>query len=179
VAAYGEDADALLNACDIASLYADEAKIGPADIELLAAGVASRPVYDFTGAVLEGRVQRALELLHAGQGMEGPEALAALHNELRRMLACQESDDDGQVQAWLGAKGSLYYARRRAGMLNRNACLRLLGDVIHAQRRCRQSGVEPLMLTELTVLHAQRVLRPSGRAVGDGGSRHAANITRP
>src|SRR4051812_46644686 len=111
----GDDPDALLATLDVAVLYAANEPLTAAAVRAITDGAAERPIWEFTGAVLEGRAGRAIELMHAGGGMDAQPALSALTNEVRKLIACCETSDDGEASSWAGAKGrpNLYHARRR------------------------------------------------------------------
>ncbi len=161
----GADVDALLGALDVAAIHAGDGPITPDGIHLVVAGSADRPIWEFTNAFLEGNGRKAIELMHAGEGTEPQRALSALASEVRKLLACTETADDGEVGAWIGARGrpNLYYARQRAKNLGRAPLLRLLTGCLQAQRQLRQGGTDHELALETLVLHAQRVVRPGGR----------------
>lgn len=161
----GEDLDALLGVIDLLAVYCDAQPIDLKAVEALVSGTAERPIWDFTGAVLEGNVKRALELMHAGQGLEAQQSLAALIGELRKLIACCESPDDSQVAEWIGARGrpNLYYARGRARSVGRRSLTRLLHGCLMVQRQLRQAGTDADLAMEVLVLHAQKVVRPAAR----------------
>jgi DNA polymerase III delta subunit len=163
----GEDVDALLGAIDLLAVYNDEQAIDLAAVTALVTGTAERPIWDFTGAVLEGNSRRAIELMRAGQGLEPQQALSALIGELRKLIACCESPDDGQVASWIGARGrpNLYYARGRSRTVGKRNLVRLLNGCLQTQRQLRQSGIDPELAMEVLVLHAQRLVRSQGRGV--------------
>ncbi len=159
----GADADGLLGAIEVLAIYAGEEPLTRAGAEALLSGTAERPIFDLTGAFFEGRSKRALELLHAGNGAEPELVLAALLGDLRRQIACSETPDDEEAAKWVGAKGSLYYARKRAKELGRPTLLRLFIGALQCQRQLRTSGIEPTMALEMFVLHAQRVVATGRR----------------
>jgi DNA polymerase III delta subunit len=161
----GNDIDALLNAVHLVSIFADQGKMNTAAVEALIVGEAGRPIWEFTGAILEGKASRALELLHAGDGFSSQQAISALTAEVRKLVACCDTNDDGKVAEWLNSRGkpNLYYARQRARHLGRPLLLRLLTGCLQTQRQLRQSGTDHLLAIETLVLHAQRVIRPAGR----------------
>jgi DNA polymerase III delta subunit len=161
----GDDVDALLNAVHVVAIYADQGRITSTGVDALIVGQAGRPIWEFTGAMLEGKASRALELLHAGEGLSPQQAISALTSEVRKLIACCDSSDDGQVAEWLQSKGkpNLYYARQRARHIGRSLLLRLLTGCLQTQRQLRQTGVDPMLAIETLVLHAQRVVRPAGR----------------
>lgn len=161
----GEDLDALLGALDLLAVYCDDQPIDLKAVEALISGTAERPIWDFTGAVLEGNIRRAIELMHAGQGLEAQQAMAALIGELRKLIACCESPDDSQVAEWIGARGrpNLYYARSRAKAVGRRSLTRLLNGCLLVQRQLRQAGTDADLAMEVLVLHAQKVVRPAAR----------------
>jgi len=161
----GEDLDALLAAVDVLAVYCDDQPIGVKAVEAVIVGTAERPIWDFTGAVLEGQARKAIELMHAGQGLEPQQALGALTNELRKLIACCESQDDAEVAALIGARGrpNLYYARTRARAVGRRSLQRLLNGCLQVQRKLRQGGTDAELAMETLVLHAQKVVRPATR----------------
>ncbi len=161
----GEDADALLAAVDVLRAYADEAPITPEAVEAVVVGTAARPVYEFSGAVLAGEAAKALGLLHAGQGMEPGQAMAVLHNEVRKQIACLDAPDDAGAAELAGIKGrpNLRLARRQAQTVGRPALVRLLGGVLKTQRQLRGGAEDPLLAVELLVLHARQLLAPGKR----------------
>lgn len=161
----GEDADLILAAIDVLTLYADTAAITPEQIDAVVVGAAERPVWEFSSAVLSGDASKAINLIHAGQGLDPPHALAVLIGELRRQIACLESDDDGEAARIAGLKGrpNLRMARRQAQGIGRSALLRLLGGAIRTQRLLRTSGSDPALEIELLVLHARQLLAAGKR----------------
>jgi DNA polymerase III delta subunit len=165
VAAAGEDIDAALALFAVASDYAGDAPVDAAAIQAITGTLAARPVYEFTDAFFAGNARRALELLHAGNGLDEQPALGTLINEARKLIACLESDDDGAVRAWAGARGggNLAFSRRRARELGRATLMRLVNGLLQTQRQLRTSGHNAELALELLVLHAQRVVRGPGR----------------
>ncbi len=165
----GSDADALLNALEVVALHAGDSALSHADGAAVLTGIGQKPVWDLTGAILGGEVNKAIGLLHAGD-VEPEGVLAALISELRRLAACSESQDDAEVGRWLGSRGNLFYARRRAQELGRKNILRLLNGAIQLQRKFRTGGTDPMRELELFVLHARRLIKgpwvanPSGQA---------------
>lgn len=159
----GSDPDAVLNALEVVALYAGDTAMTLADGHAVLAGVGNRPVWDLTGAILAGEAGRALELLQSAEDTI-ESLLAALLSELRRLAACSESTDDREVAAWTGARGNLFYARRRAQELGRKGILRLMHGAILLQRRLRQGGADPRRECEVFVLHARWVIRGNLRS---------------
>jgi len=161
----GEDADALLAAMDVVQAFADDAPITPEAVEAVVVGTASRPAYEFSGAVLVGEVGKALGLLHAGQGMEPGQAMAVLHNEVRKQIACLDAPDDAGAAELAGIKGrpNLRQARRQAQAAGRPALVRLLGGILKTQRQLRGGAEDPLLAVELLVLHARQLLAAGKR----------------
>jgi DNA polymerase III delta subunit len=168
----GDDVDALLNGIDITAVACGDGQLRAQAVAEVIGGLAERPIWEFTGAVLEGNAKRALELLGAGGGLEPAQAASALHNELRKMIACAETADDGEASAWAGLRGrpNLYHARNRARVLGKPLLVRLLNGVVQAQRQLRQSGYNSEAALEMLVLHAQRVIKGMS---GSGGRRSA------
>lgn len=161
----GDNLDALLAAVAVVAIHADQGPLTAEGVDALVAGQAGRPVWEFSGAVLEGNAKRAIELLHAGDGLAPQLALSALTGELRKLIACCDTTDDAEVAAWILAKGrpNLYYARQRARNLGKPLLVRLLTGCLQTQRQLRQSGSDAELALETLVLHAQRIIRPSGR----------------
>lgn len=165
IAHVGDDCDALLAAVDLLAVYCDDRPIDLAAVESLITGTAEKPIWDYTGAILDGKVRRALELLYAGQGMEVQSSLNALIGEIRKLVACCETPDDGKVAELIGARGrpNLHYARSRARAIGRRGLVRMLHGCLLAQRQLRQTGMLPELIIEMLVLHAQKVVLPAGR----------------
>lgn len=159
----GPDADGLLGAIEVLAIHAGEGPLSKAGAGALFAGTAERPIWDLTGAFFEGKAKRAIELIHAGGGAEPEAVLAALLGDLRRQIACSESQDDEEVGGWLKSKGNLYYARKRARDLGRPALLRLFIGALQLQRQLRTGGTDGELALEVFVLHAQRVLGRGAR----------------
>jgi len=161
----GEDIDALVAAVKALAIFAGEGAVTPEAVEALVVGTAARPIWEFTGAVLEGNARRAIELMHAGEGLEPQRALSALVSEVRKLIACCATADDALAARWSGARGrpNLYYARQRARNLGRACLQRLLHGCQLTQRQLRQGGVDLELAVEMLVLHAQRIIRPAGR----------------
>lgn len=161
----GDNLDAMLAAIEVVAIHADRAPLTAEGVDALVAGQAGRPIWEFTGAALEGNAKRAIELLHAGDGLAAQLALASLAGEIRKLIACCDTADDGEVAKWIGARGrpNLYYARQRARNLGRPLLVRLLTGCLQTQRQLRQSGTDAELALETLVLHAQRVIRPAGR----------------
>jgi DNA polymerase III delta subunit len=160
----GEDVDRLLCDLDLALVAAGEGPVTPELIHTILGGIAERPVWECTAAVLDGRPDRALQLLHAGHGLEPQMVLSALATEIRKLLACCASEDDPQVAAWLGGRGptNFYYARQRARQLGAGLLQRLANGCMGVQRSIRH-GQDASLALELLVLHAHRILQPAGR----------------
>jgi DNA polymerase III delta subunit len=161
----GDNLDALLAAITVVAIHADQGPLTADGVDALVAGQAGRPIWEFTGAVLDGNARRAIELLHAGDGLAAQLALSSLAGEIRKLIACCDTSDDGEVAAWTLARGrpNLYYARQRARNLGRALLVRLLTGCLQTQRQLRQSGTDAELALETLVLHAQRVIRPAGR----------------
>ncbi len=161
----GEDADALLAAIDVLRSYVDDAPITPEAVEAVVVGTAARPAYEFSGAVLAGEAAKAIGLLHAGQGMEPGQAMAVLHNEVRKQIACLDAPDDAGAAEMAGLKGrpNLRMARRQAQAVGRPALVRLLGGILKTQRQLRGGADDPLLAVELLVLHARQLLAAGKR----------------
>jgi len=161
----GDNLDALLAAITVVAVHADQGPLTAEGVDALVAGQAGRPIWEFTGAALDGNAKRAIELLHAGDGLAAQLALSSLASEVRKLIACCDTADDGEVAAWTLARGrpNLYYARQRARNLGRPLLVRLLTGCLQTQRQLRQSGTDAELALETLVLHAQRVIRPGGR----------------
>ncbi|HEX3135220.1 MAG TPA: hypothetical protein VHX44_16765 [Planctomycetota bacterium] len=161
----GVDFDALLSAITVVAIHADAGPLTAEGVDALVAGQAGRPIWEFTGAVLEGNGRRAVELLHAGDGLAPQMALSALVGELRKLIACCDTPDDSEVAKWTLARGrpNLYYARQRARNLGRPLLVRLLTGCLQTQRQLRQGGTDIELAIETLVLHAQKAIRPAGR----------------
>jgi DNA polymerase III delta subunit len=161
----GEDADALLSAIDVLCAFADEGPVTPEGVEAVVVGTAERPAWEFSGAVLAGDAAKALGLLHAGQGMEPAMALAVLHNELRKQIACLDAPDDARAAEYAGLKGrpNLRMARRQAEGIGRASLVRLLGGILKAQRQLRGGAEDPALAVETLVLHARQLLAAGKR----------------
>ncbi|HYE06672.1 MAG TPA: hypothetical protein VEL07_14240 [Planctomycetota bacterium] len=160
----GEDVDALLMAIDVVALHAGDRPFGPADVAAVVAGVGERPIWEFTGAVMDGAARRALELLYAGGGMEAPQAVGSLINETRKLIACCDARDDDEAARLAGVRGgAIFYARQRARALGKPMLVRLMTGAYLCQRQLRQSGYNGETALELLVLHAQRMIKPQGR----------------
>ncbi|MBA3847755.1 MAG: hypothetical protein H0X45_14080 [Planctomycetes bacterium] len=160
----GEDIDALLMAVDVVALHAGDRPLGPADVAAVVAGVGERPIWEFTGAVMDGAGRRALDLLYAGAGMEPPQAVGSLINETRKLIACCDAKDDEEAARLAGVRGgAIFYARQRARALGKPMLIRLMTGAYLCQRQLRQSGYNGETALELLVLHAQRMIKPQGR----------------
>ncbi len=159
----GADADGLLGAIEVLAIYSGEGPLTRAGAEAVLAGTAERPIWDLTGAFFEGKAKRAIDLLHAGGGAEPEQVLATLIGDLRRQIACSETPDDDEAARWLGTKGNLFYARKRAKELGRPTLLRLFIGALQCQRQLRTTGSDSALALELFVLHAQRVIAPGRR----------------
>jgi DNA polymerase III delta subunit len=161
----GEEVDALLSAIDAVAAYCGDRPLTVEAVEDVCGGTAERPIWEFTGAFFTGNATRALELLHSGGGMEPAQAVAGLINEARKMMACLETDNDGDAHAWSGGRGrgNLFHSRNRARALGKTLLLRLMNGFVQAQRKLRQSGHDHELVLEMLVLHAQRIIRTVAR----------------
>lgn len=161
----GEDADAILAAIDVLLLYADETAVTPEGIDAVVVGAAERPVWEFSAAVLGGDASKAIALLHAGQGIDPPRALATLIGEIRKQLACLAADDDATAAAIAGMRGrpNLRMARRQAQGIGRGPLVRLLGGAVRTQRLLRTGGTDHALELEVLVLHARQLLAAGRR----------------
>jgi DNA polymerase III delta subunit len=161
----GENVDGLLSAIETVAAYCGDKPLTVSAVEDLCGGTAERPIWEFTGAFFSGDARRALELLHGGGGMEASQALAGLINEARKMLACEETDNDADASAWSGGRGrgNLYHSRNRARALGKSLLLRLMNGFVQTQRKLRQTGHDHELVLEMLVLHAQRIIRTAVR----------------
>jgi DNA polymerase III delta subunit len=161
----GEDADAILAAVEVLSVYADEGPITPESVEALVVGVAGRPAWEFSSAVLAGDSGKAIQMLHAGQGMDPHFALAALTSEVRKQLACLSASDDAAAAELAGLKGrpNLRMVRRQAENLGRPVLVRLLGGLVRVHRQLRTGGVDAMLELETLVLHARQLVAAGKR----------------
>ncbi len=157
----GMDIDALLMAYETVSLYAGDDPIDAKMVHLVIGGQAESPIYEFTGAILKGNSRKALELLYAGRGMAPEMAIGALSNEIRKMLACLESEDDATVYRLAGMRGkpNLYYPRQTASGLGKRCLQRLLTGLLQTQRKTRLTGYDNMQVLEEFIHQAQRVIR--------------------
>lgn len=156
----GQDLDALLGAAEMLAVYRHDQPIDVAAVRALYAARAAKPLWTIVDAVLDGKAGLALEQLHA-LGAEDPDAaLNALTAELRKVLACLESDDDAEAarNAGIWGRPNLHYTRRRARSLGRSTALRLLSGTVAATRQLRQSGANPHLVVETLVLHARKLI---------------------
>lgn len=164
VDAVGQDPDALLGALEVLAIACGEEPVDLATAALLYDTDAAKPLFAFSEAVLSGDANKALRELHA-IGADHPErALAALVTELRKVVACQESREDGEAVRIAGLFGrpNLYYTRRRATTIARPTAQRLMRGALLAQRTMR-TGADPMLTMETLVLHARNLLARSGR----------------
>jgi DNA polymerase III delta subunit len=161
IAHVGDDPDALLSVLDVAVLYCAGQPVSAEAVRALTDGAAERPIWEFTGALLEGRAGKAIELMHAGGGIRAEQAALALENEARKLIACCETSDDAEATEWAGGRGrpNLYYARKRAKELGKATLTRLLQGLVLTHRQLRQSGIDPETALELLAVNAQRVVK--------------------
>jgi DNA polymerase III delta subunit len=159
VAHRGTGLDGLLAALDQALDHRD-GTLTVADVEAVVGGDAERPLWEFTDAALGGRVADALACCHRGKGIDPEPALASLAGELRRLIACHQSEDDAEASVLAGSarRGNLRHVRRRARSLRPRLLERLLDGVIQTQRACRRGGDAELALEQF-LLNLQRVIR--------------------
>jgi len=160
----GSDLDALLSAVEVLSLLRLDAPIDAAAVDELYASDAAKPLFAFSDAVLEGDAGRALKQLHAVGAGHPEQALSVLVGDLRKVLACLDSDDDAEAARLAGLFGrpNLYHPRRRAKHLGRVMTQRLLRGAALAQRAMR-SGADAMLILETLVLHARALVRRPGR----------------
>ncbi|MFW5829393.1 MAG: hypothetical protein ACOCXA_03950 [Planctomycetota bacterium] len=159
----GADPDVAILTWQMVRDYAGDEPVRPEHVAALLDDIAESPVYEFTNAFVGGEARKALAVLYGGRGLHPDPALAALANELRKMLACLEHEDDKEVYRRAGLRGrpgrGMYYTRKRATGLGRRCLARLLDGVLQTQSRLRQTGTDPLLAMETLILHAQRLLR--------------------
>lgn len=160
----GTDIDALLAAMEVLSLLRLDQPVDAGAVDELYASDAAKPLFAFSDAVLEGEAGKALAQLHAVGAGHPEQALMALIGDLRKVLACLDTDDDGEAARLAGLFGrpNLYHPRRRAQRLGRVVTQRLLRGAALAQRAMR-SGADALLTIETLVLHARVLVRRSGR----------------
>jgi DNA polymerase III delta subunit len=163
--ALGQEVDALLGAAEVLSIYREGRPVDVAAVHDLYATDAAKPLWTFVDAVLDGKAGQALEQLHALGAAEPDAAVNALTAEVRKILACLETDDDGEAARNAGVWGrpNLHYTRRRARTLGRTAALRLLGGALYATRQLRQGGANPELVIETLVLHARKLVPGAAR----------------
>lgn len=156
----GNEVDALLGAAEVLATYRLDKPVDVAAVHDVYDSKAAKPLWIFVDAVLDGKADVALEQLHAIGAGEPDAALNALATELRKVLSCLETDDDGEALRNAGVWGrpNLHYTRRRAQKLGRTNALRLLGGTLYATRQLRQSGVNPELTLETLVLHARKLV---------------------
>ncbi len=164
IAHCGNDPDALLAGLEVALLHAEPGRLGQADVDAVMGGRAGEPIWEFTGAVLDGELGRAFDLRHRDPELGGERALNAVAGEVRKRLCCLKSDDDAEVWRMLGGRrgGSLYYARKGARGTGRVTLQRVLRGVGLALRECR-SGRDPSLVVERFMIDVHRVIRSGSR----------------
>ena len=111
----GDQVDALLASLDQSLDYA-EGPLRVEDVQAVVGGSSDRPAWDLTGALFDGDLRRAIELLYAGRGVDAEPLLATLGNELRRFLCTFASDDDREAAGLAGVSNpnQMRFARRKA-----------------------------------------------------------------
>ncbi len=165
IEALGGDIDGLLSGIDLLAVWADDQPLAVDGVKALFQGVAEKPIWEFTDALGSGDARKALRQLHAI--VDDPRAkaerlMATIISDLRRQIACCETQDDDEANRWTGGRGNLHFVRRRARATGRPALLRLLNGALQLQRQLRSSGgVDAELLMEIFVLHAQKVVRRS------------------
>ena len=160
----GTEVDALLGTLDVMAVLCGDRPIDVAAVSALYDTDAAKPLYLFADAVLSARADEALRQLHA-LGADHPErVLAALIGDLRKVLACAETDDDAEAARLAGLFGrpNLYHPRQRARRLGKALLQRILRGAVLAQRGMR-SGSDPLLQLETLVLHARGILAAASR----------------
>lgn len=160
----GTEIDALLAAVDVLSLLRLDQPLDAAAVGELHASDAAKPLFAFSDAVLEGEAGKALAQLHAVGASHPEQALMVLISDVRKVLACLDSDDDAEAARMAGLFGrpNLYHPRRRAQRLGRIVAQRLLRGAALAQRAMR-SGADAMLVLETLVLHARALVRRAGR----------------
>ncbi len=160
----GTDIDALLAAMEVLSLLRLDQPIDAAAVSELHASDAAKPLFAFSDAVLEGEAGKALAQLHASGAGHPEQALMVLISDVRKVLACLDSDDDAEAARMAGLFGrpNFYHPRRRAQRLGRIVAQRLLRGAALAQRAMR-SGADAMLVLETLVLHARALVRRAGR----------------
>jgi DNA polymerase III delta subunit len=161
----GQEVDALLGAAEVLAIYRNDKPIDAQSVRDLYANKAAKPLWTFVDAVLDGKAGVALEQFHAIGGEEPDAALNALAAELRKVLSCLETSDDGEAARNAGVWGrpNLHFTRRRATALGRSNALRLLGGTLYATRQLRQGGANPELMVETLVLHARKLVPGASR----------------
>ncbi len=156
----GTEPDALLSSLDTVLAWCGHEALTAAAVHTVVASTAEKPIWELTGAILDGQVNKALALLSGPAGDKPDQVLSALLAEIRKLMACCDTPDDAQAAAWAGAKGrpNLFHARKRARQLGKQILGRLLALGAHTQRQLRTSGVDSALAVELMVLHAQRLV---------------------
>jgi hypothetical protein len=132
----------------------------------VAASGAKRPPWELSGALLDGRGARVIDLYHVGGDGEPEAFVNALANELRRLLACAENLSEELLAEVFGKAAKPWLidkTRQRARGIGRPTLLRLLAGLIALQRQLRSTGTDGDLAVELFVLHAQRILKPASR----------------
>ena len=154
----GADCDAILGAIDLIALACHPQRLDAEAADALVAGQAERPVWEFSGALLDGRDADALRMLHAPQAEPGA-LLNGLISELRRLLAVKQTTDDAEAARLAGVKATaaMNHARRRAARFKPDELRRLLAGAIQALRQAR-GRVDELTAAEWYVANAKRIV---------------------
>ena len=159
----GSDPDVALQTWETLRDFAGDEPVGPEHVAAMLSDVAESPVYEFTNAFVAGEARRCLQILYAGRGLAPEMALGAVANELRKMLACLEHEDDKEVYRRAGLRGrpgrGMYYVRKRASGLGRRCLGRLLAGVLQTQAKLRLTGTDPQLAMETLVLNVRRILQ--------------------
>ncbi len=160
----GLDIDSLLSAIDVLACHAGDEPIGIQDVHAVIEGQAEEPLYKLTDAFFSGDSRSAINLLHAGRGLEPQPVINSLINELRKLLCALEwtGGDDIAYHAGLRYQIKDFAAkaiRKRALGLGKRCLTRLLNGIHIAQRDLRRTGTNPVVVLETLILNASRVIR--------------------
>ena len=160
--ARGLDADAVLMAWELVQLYADDQPIDAAMVTKVLTGAAERPPWEVVRAVLDGNMQKALNLLHR-QGCNPHAVVAMLHSELRKLSAAAIESDPDRLAGILGQKinpRAVPMLRRQAEGLGRRVVERLLRGVVMTQRDMRSTHIQEAdAQLETLLIRCQQVIR--------------------
>ena len=160
----GADLDALLSSIDVLQNHAGDERIGIKDVHAVISGQTEEPLYKFADAFFSGDARAAINLMHAGRGLEPQQSINAIINELRKLLCAAEFADPEDIAYHAGLRYALndYAAnaiRKRALGMGKRCLLRLVSGLQQAQRDLRRTGTEPVLVMETLILNASRVIR--------------------